>query len=354
MGNDVTRKLASVRRIAEIKKIDGADKIVAYRVDGWWVVDSVDKYQLNELVVYLEPDSWFPKHVAPFLCKAVKSFNGVEGERLRTVKLRGQLSQGLLLPMSVLPLAREITPATAVLWKSFVAWEAGDDVTEALGIQKYEKPLSPQLAGLAKGNFPSFLKKTDQERIQNLTREFEDWKARGLTFEVTEKLDGSSMTVFFKDGKVGVCSRNLELIEDDSNTFWKVAKKSCPMEGVDPSTCQEIAVQGELIGPGVQGNPYNRSEPYMFVFNVWDIQTGNYMEPVKCRGMANAFTELMGHVPVVAIRQKLPETIGEVLAMSDGISVLANVPREGLVWKCEQDPSISFKAISNKWLLKNE
>lgn len=331
------RKLATIRRIAEIKKIEGADKIVAYRVDGWWVVDAVGKYQLDELVVYLEPDSWVPCTLAPFLCKAVKSFNGVEGERLRTIKLRGQLSQGLLLPLSC-------THPKAIMFQE------GYDLTEVLGIQKFEKPVPAQLAGLAKGTFPSFLKKTDQERIQNLPRDFEEWKARGLTFEVTEKLDGSSMTVFFKDGKIGVCSRNLELKEDDNNTFWKVAKQGITLDGVDPDNIVESAIQGELVGPGIQGNPYKLSEPRMYVFDIWLIKESTYA-PAELRHSTIANDERMWHVPVISTGTKLPDTIEEVLAMSDGQSALAPVPREGLVWKCEQDPRISFKAISNQWLL---
>ena len=336
------RKLASVRHIAAIDPIPGADAIEVATVDGWKVVVNKSDFQVNELAVFCEIDSWIPCEVAPFLCKSVKSFNGVEGERLRTIKLRGQLSQGLLLPMSCIEQADGL---------ALNNWMPGDDVTHILRIQKYEKPLSAQLAGLAKGNFPSFLKKTDQERIQNLTREFEDWKAQGLTFEVTEKLDGSSMTVFFKDDQMGVCSRNLELKEDDTNTFWKVAKTfPCEPNG------QEGAVQGELVGPGIQGNPYRLTEHKMYVFDLWywdQDSPGFYQEP-DIRRKVIADDGILNHVPIVSIGTELPDTIAEVLAMSDGQSQLAPVPREGLVWKCEQDPSISFKAISNKWLLKEK
>lgn len=347
------RKLASVRRISKLAPIPNADAIEVATVDGWQVVVKKGEFQEGELAVYFEIDSWIPCEVAPFLCKSVKTFNGVQGERLRTVKLRGQLSQGLLLPMSTLPDARDATTEANAKWKTFLAWEAGDDVTEILKIQKYEKPLSPQLAGLAKGTFPSFLKKTDQERIQNLTHEFEGWKARGLTFEVTEKLDGSSMTVFFKDGQMGVCSRNLELKEDDTNTFWKVAKQGITLEGVDPSQIVESAIQGELIGPGIQGNPYNLPSHQMYIFDIWVIGSSGYVDP-EYRRQTVANDDRLRHVPIVSTGTKLPDTIAEVLTMSDGQSALAPVPREGLVWKCEQDPSISFKAISNKWLLKEK
>lgn len=154
-----TRQLATIRRIAEVNLIEGADKIVAYRVDGWWVVDQKDRYQIGDLVVYLEVDSWVPFEVAPFLTKGKepREFEGVKGERLKTIRLKGQLSQGLLLPLT-----HAFNDGDGcVLLKDEVVQE-GDDVTELLGVIKWEKPMSAQLAGMARGNFPSFIPKTDQ------------------------------------------------------------------------------------------------------------------------------------------------------------------------------------------------
>ena len=183
------RKLATIRKINEVKCIPNADKICAYRVDGWWVVDSVGKYQVNELVVYCEPDSWIPHELAPFLSKGKEpaEYNGVKGERLRTVRLRGQISQGLLLPWSIL---YDVTGNPVRCVRDFTE---GADVTEVLGILKYEPPVSAQLAGIMKGAFPSVFPKTDEERIQNLTNEWSELRA--LNYEVTEKLEGSSMSV---------------------------------------------------------------------------------------------------------------------------------------------------------------
>lgn len=150
------RKLATIRRIAEIKDIPGADLIQAYRVDGWWVVDSKGKYQIGTDVVYCEVDSWIPHELAPFLSKGKepREYNGVKGERLRTVKLKGQLSQGLLLPINAI----FFQPGPVyTYWKN-------EDVTEILNIQKWERPIPAQLRGLIKGNFPSYFRKTDQER----------------------------------------------------------------------------------------------------------------------------------------------------------------------------------------------
>lgn len=135
----ISRKLASIQRIAEVKPIEGADLIEAYRVGGWWVVDSKGKYQVDDKVVYCEVDSWVPTEVAPFLSKGKepKEYNGVKGERLRSVKLRGQVSQGLFLPVSVCIEAFGCIPMLV----------EGQDVSEWVNIQKWEAPIPACLAG---------------------------------------------------------------------------------------------------------------------------------------------------------------------------------------------------------------
>src|SRR5690606_14324398 len=138
-------------------------------------------------VVYCEPDSWVPHDLAPFLSKGKepKEYDGVKGERLRTVKLRGQLSQGLILPLSVIPPNSNTSSGEL---------KDGDDVSAILGVVKYEPPVPAQLAGLIKGNFPSFIPKTDQERVQNIGNLLAEYQEH--SWEVTEKIDGSSMTVY--------------------------------------------------------------------------------------------------------------------------------------------------------------
>jgi RNA ligase (TIGR02306 family) len=97
------RKMATIRKIAEIKAIPEADLICAYRVDGWWVVDTVGKYSVGDLVVYAEPDSWVPTTIAPFLSKGKEPrvYDGIQGEKLKTIKLKGSLSQGLLFNLTL-------------------------------------------------------------------------------------------------------------------------------------------------------------------------------------------------------------------------------------------------------------
>ncbi len=210
------RKLASVRVINDIQKIPEADMIELAIVDGWKVVVAKNVgHKIGDMVIYCEIDSFLPiKEEFEFLRKSsYKKMGDQEGFRLKTIKLRGQVSQGLILPISVL------NPTDTNI---YVTPFEGLDVTEMLGIVKYEPPIPAELAGKVKGLFPSFIRKTDEERIQNLASEYELFKTQnkeGVKFYVTEKLDGSSATYYFKDGIFGVCSRNLELLETEGNTL---------------------------------------------------------------------------------------------------------------------------------------
>ena len=207
------RKLASIRRIDSLTPIDGADKIELATVGGWKVVCQKGLYNEGDLAVYFEIDSWIPHTIAPFLSKGQypRVFEGVEGERLKTIKLRGQLSQGLLMPLD-----EACKNIESQLFE-------GLDVTVPLGVLKWEKAVPAQLAGVCKGNFPSLIPKTDQERAQNLVKEIVAANERGTKFEITEKLEGSSMTCYLIDGEFGVCSRNMNLKETAENAFWATA-----------------------------------------------------------------------------------------------------------------------------------
>ena len=345
-----TRQLATIRRIAEVNLIEGADKIVAYRVDGWWVVDQKDRYQIGDLVVYLEVDSWVPFEVAPFLTKGKepREFEGVKGERLKTIRLKGQLSQGLLLPLT-----HAFNGGDGCVLLNGEIVQEGDDVTELLGVIKWEKPMSAQLAGMARGNFPSFIPKTDQERIQNLTRAFEKWTQGHTLWQVTEKLDGSSMTVYVNGEAEGVCSRNLDLKFDENNAFWEVAIRLNLINKIK-ITGRNLALQGELVGEGIQGNSYKLEGREFFLYDVYDISRQEYLMPQEAEELA--FDLNIRHVPILCtwvITKE--ESIARILEEADGNSVIyPKAKREGFVFKSYDQPNVSFKAISNAWLLKNE
>ena len=363
------RKLASIRRIADIQPIEGADAIEVAAVDGWKVVVKKGEFKVGDLAVYLEIDSWVPHELAPFLSKGQepREYNGVKGERLRTIKLRGQVSQGLLLPLSTwAPARRPWTIAEE-------GFEEGTDLTEYFGIQKWEAPIPAQLQGQAAGSFPtSLIPKTDQERIQNCFGEIQKrakrfatekvWNAETQTleehpvvipegfeeptYEVTMKLDGSSCTIFRWEGELRVCSRNLELKineENKDNTFVSMALK------IGDKIPDGFAFQGELMGPGIQGNRERFAEHKFFVFDIFNIQEHAYLKPysrhLECKQRG------LDHVPVITVDANAPISVEEGLAFAEGPSINHKI-REGLVWKCNEDPSFSFKTISNQFLLK--
>lgn len=347
------RKLASIRQIADIQPIEGADAIDVATVDGWKVVVKKGDYKIGDLAVYFEIDSWVPYELAPFLVKNAaipRKYNGVEGERLRTIRLRGQISQGLLLPIQSGGSlhATEWTCAGKSLAIDAIDGDfnpEGLDVTEVLGVQKWEAPIPTQMEGQAKGTFPtSFIPKTDQERIQNC---FNKVLHGDYTYEVTMKLDGSSMTLFRWEGELRVCSRNMELKINEENKdvpFIKIAMK------YGDQVPEGFALQGEIWGESIQGNKEGIRGQRFSIFDVFDIQKHEYLSPVNRRDMCNKLgIEL---VPVIGTDWKAPSSIEEALSLASGPSINAK-NREGIVYKCNEDPSFSFKVISNEWLLKH-
>lgn len=326
--------MATVRPIDAIYPIPDADAIECAVLGGWKVVVKKNEFTVGDLAIYCEIDSWIPNTLVPFLTKpghTPKEYEGVLGERLRTVRLRKQLSQGLLLPYSVI---------------GRIAVE-NEDVSEELNIQKWEAPVNAQLTGLIKGNFPSVLRKTDQERLQNLKLELQSYA--GKEFEITEKLEGSSMTCYIIDGVFGVCSRNLDLKPDENNTFWKVAIEQeieyrMRLEGMN-----NMAIQGELIGPGIQGNIYKLNFPKFYIFDVFSCHEGQYIEPEIRQKMVGKLG--LNHVPTITVSLQLNPNMDELLEIAQGPSLLnPKQEREGIVFKACKFP-FTFKAISNKYLL---
>jgi RNA ligase (TIGR02306 family) len=326
------RKMATIRKIDRLEPIEGADRIETAVIDGWKVVVKKGEFKVGDKITYCEIDSWIPNSVAPFLTKPdrfPKEYLGVPGEKLKTVKLKGQISQGLVLP--------------------FNEGEVGDDVSELLGIVKWEAPVSAQLGGQARGSFPSEIPKTDQERIQNIKTEFYQWRGNPFfSWEVTEKLEGSSCTFYLDfDGVFHVCSRNIDIKEDMDNTFWKLAYKYCAKEFFETNNLLGKAIQGEAIGPGIQGNIYQLKEVDLRVFDVYDVKAGKYMIPEERMKVIGTHFQ---HEPVIHRKMIISGDLDKMLLIANGVSLLNDVRREGLVYKCNEKP-FSFKTISNDYLI---
>ncbi len=342
------RAMATIKRIDGIEPIPNADTICLYVIGGWRVIDKIDKYKINDLIVMIEIDSFVPNSLAPFLTKPgkfPKEYKGIQGERLKTVKMKGVISQGLLMPLT------EVFPAAGGIFDI----SEGADVSEVLGVIKWEPEEDAVLGGNAKGTFPHFIPKTKQERVQNLVRQFRDWQVEGRRWCKTEKLHGSSMTAYVRDEVFGVCSRNQELHSDDANAYWRVALRD-EIEGAIRSTGRNFAVQGELVGPGINGNQYGLDELRFYVFDIFDIDTQSYLKPEDRQMWADYM--VLATVPVLGYNVDLSaSTVESVVQDANGTTVMPMqkpVAREGFVYSCMDEGQVSFKVISENWLLKNE
>jgi len=333
------RKLASVVKIIDIQPIVGADAIVVAKVKGWNVVVKVGEYNVGDLAVYYEIDSFLPiRPQFEFLRKSsFKRMGTAEGFRLKTIKLRGQLSQGLLTPIP----------------EGILDPKEGDDLTEALDIVKYEPPIPAQLAGKIKGTFPSFIPKTDETRIQNFESDI-GFSPVGERVYVTEKLDGTSFTCYFNNGVFGVCGRNWELTETNDNSLWRMANMLKLKEKLTKYG-KNIALQGELIGAGINGNLYGLSDHKLFFFTGYDIDKGRRMFYDELEWLLFRL-----EVPMVPVLEKYGYTlptenlVDNMLKYAEGKSVLnMGVDREGVVVR-GLEREFSFKAISNTYLLGNK
>ena len=345
------RKMATIQTIRDITPIEGADAIVLAHINGWAAVVKKDEFSVGQYVVFCEIDSWMPHEIAPFLSKGKepREHLGVKGERLRSVKLRGQLSQGLILPFNILPTG---------------SYHEGEDVSEKLGIVKYEPPVPVQLAGQVKGNFPSLVSKTEEERVQNI---------RGLekyldeVFVETEKLHGTSVSfVLNENGEMEVCSRNLSLKEDENNLYWKLAKKNDALSMLNSVrnyyeatgvSVKSVAIQGEGVGQGVQkGWGYGIQIPAFFLFTIQ--VNGVKISEEDFQMFKQMFTQVKS-VPEVS-KATLREIVGNsgeigatLLKYVEGKSAIdGKTTREGSVFRCFTDSSFSFKVVSNQFLLK--
>ena len=195
--------------------------------------------------------------------------------------------------------------------------------------------------------------KSNEERIQNLKYEYNDWRKSYFNFYITEKLDGSSATFYIKDGEFGVCSRNLDLLESEDNTYWKVAREM-DIEAKLRALNANVAIQGELIGEGIQGNPYKIKGQTVKFFSGFDIDKRSKMDYSELSLMIARMGFEMVPVLGFIVGSSLPETLEGLLQYAEGKSALNDkFEREGIVVRTT-DSIISFKVISNKFLLKQK
>ncbi len=352
------RKLVTIQKIEEVQPIEGADKIEKVRVQGWWVVSNKGEFKEGDLCVFYEIDSLLPDIEMYAFLKRGSTLKRmlVDGEvkvgiRLKSIKLKGQISQGLVLPIS-----HFFKNENGHIDDSFSMNVVGTDVTEELGVIKFEPPLPAELAGKVKGFFPGFIPKTDEERVQNLGDMIQ--RHQGILLYVTEKLDGASATYYKKDGIFGVCSRNLELLETEGNTIWAVAR----LLRLEERMPDGYAIQGELIGEGIQSNPLKIKGQEFYAFNVYEISIGKYLDFSDLHN----FLRIKGikMVPIISDIFRLMHTVEELIRMADNPSLINPLAlREGIVFRPLTEMRtmmngvegrLSFKSISNDYLLTHE
>ncbi|KAF3906732.1 hypothetical protein AA313_de0201854 [Arthrobotrys entomopaga] len=377
----MSRKLVTVRRVGSVKPIPGADRIELATVDGWAVVVKVGEFAPNDRAIFFEIDSYLPAADSrwEFLEPGFTVWNQWKGYRIKTAKLRGQISQGVLRTLNDFPEVGEVIKDLEERHGVEKAEKMVREISfaEVLGVKKYEppEPDSNTSGGEKPGRpFPSFIPKTDQERVQNLPGVFTTYADE--VFQETTKMDGSSMTVYFlrercpiietmepinpiKEptaasirGRFGVCSRNLDLFEIQGGNFWTVARRNELAEKLSELR-KNYAIQGELCGSSIQKN-FEGFEPGVhefFVFSVWDIDKQSYLEPKAVEELAAKLK--LKHVPVNGYYRlgDIATNVQTLLKRAEGKGINGK-KREGIVLK-QVDGPLSFKAISNSYLLKH-
>lgn len=332
--------LATVERVLKVEHHPNADKLDIIRVLGYDCIVGRDAYKENDLVVFIQPDSILPLDHA----WAQEPLRYCSRARVKAIRLRGSWSMGLVINIGVLP---EDT-------------YEGYDVTEFLGVTKYEPPLPTNLQ--ARGGLPFQIPKTDEERYQNL-RNLDD--LMGEEVDVTLKIDGSSATYYCllaghwpseEQTKVGMCSRSLELkLEDEEgnplNSRWHEAERRYDILRKLRAYCEEhqvsLALRGEVYGIGIQSlghNPHSL-EPVNFaaysVYNITDrkYETHNFDEHKYLDVAAT-----LG-IPAVPVLERGPLTREMIERYDNGLKKVDGKPFEGVVIKHQYG---SFKVI-NKW-----
>jgi RNA ligase (TIGR02306 family) len=361
---EFTRRLATVQKIRDLQPIPGADAIEVATVLGWNVVVKKGEFNVGDYCVYCEIDSVLDTSIPEFAF-----LEKVKG-RIKTIRLRGQISQGIAFPLSILP---SIAPESAFGLHADNIPGMEDledaDVTGILQVKKYEpfqnEPKhNPGMRGARTVTRPYFVPKTDEPRIQSVPDFLE--RHAGTTMYATEKIDGSSMSVYFRRnpemelGEFGVCSRNLDIKDPETpgNNYWGMFHKlNLGQKLQNQNRFNSIVIQGELCGPSIQGNKLKFTEHKFFVFNIFFPTELRYANKDEFLDIVEFFE--LAAVPVVLENFPLTQTIPELIQLATRKSVYNDqVWAEGLVFRPEteiRDPKhgrFSFKAINPEFLLK--
>lgn len=343
------RKLVTVQTITDISPIEGADRIVKARVLGWNVVVGKDEFKVGDKAVYFEVDSFLPASEAifePLQARGQKtiSVDGVDvpGHVLRTIKLRGVVSQGLLMPIEKV-FGPDFDASTLAV---------GDELTDRLHVRKYEAPI-PVGTSIVGPFDTRFAPKTDAIRLQTISEHFDLIKT--VEWVPTVKVDGTSQTLVNDEGTLRIFSRNWELAPDSAG--MKIAERLALAAALEPGD----AVQFELVGPGIQANKLKLEAQRAIVFAFWrgGAKVAREDWPLAVAALS---TPVLGD-------EYSPKNFGsvdELISFVDGIkgNITKNIKDEGVVFHPVDPDAVpaeladvldrnkNFKVISNSWLLK--
>lgn len=334
------RKLASVQTITAIRPIPNADAIEVARILGWDVVIKKGQFQVGDSVVYVEIDSILPE-------RPEFEFLRPQKFRIRTLKLRGQISQGICFPLSILiPKWPTENPFVFV---------DGDDVTDLLEIKIYEPEIPTTLHGLVEGVFPTYLVKTDETRVQSDPRLLDEFK--GLTCYVTVKLDGTSSTFSHNNGELKICGRNYAYKLDSENAYGQIFTRYNLGEKL--KSVGNYAIQGEVCGPSIQSNPLKLKQIDFFAFNAYDIDKGRHLDYLDFIALSKELG--VKTVPIISDTFVFDHTVEQLLELAKGQYEGTNTPREGIVirplvstYSYVLYGRLSMKVLNNNYLLKFE
>lgn len=349
-NSDAKRKLAYVSVVSKLEPIDGADNILCATIENRNVVVKKGELEVGDECVYIESDTIVPER-PEFEFLRSRNF------KVKIAKIRGVYSEGLALPISIF--SNEEMMKMMNYEEGGIPFGVGYDLTDRINVVKIpEKAINYNgggaIFGKPKGNFPPFLRKTDETSLYALKPQKLLEKHKGKTVRGLEKLDGSSSSFYYRNGEFGVCSRNLEIKEDEKGAFWEVAiRKNLKEHMVELG--RNLGVQAELIGPGIQGNKYDLKQTDIYVHNIFDIDKGWHVDAEEMDTIA----EILGLnvCPTVHDFFELEHTYDQLMEMSENKSLVnPNVLAEGVVYRPRNEEycdlirdRLSFKIISRKW-----
>ena len=339
----MVRKLVTIQEVKNIVPIPDADKIEVAEVLGWKVVVKKGEFKVGDKGVYFEVDSFLPER-PEFEFMRSSSYKNSEilgkGFRVRTQKLRGVISQGLLLPLSILPEG---------------VYNVDDDLTEILGVKKWMVPEVEGGVGTVIGSFCPYCSKTDEIRIQTIPEIIEELHDK--PYYISTKMDGTSVTMWCMNGEFHVCGRSDEYKDDENSAWWIFAHKLNIPEKVI-ATGRNVAIQGEMCGPKIQKNRLKLMELHWYVFTIVDLDTGKRLSLDELIDFCDKLK--IEHVPIEERGEHFNYTFEDLLERAKG-QYPSGQAKEGIVIRSITNDSskvlrspLSFKVLNNNFLLKEK